>query len=123
MPARRAFTLIELLVVIAIIGILAAMLMPALTRAKNQAGKVADLNNLKQIMLSVHVYAEEAGGVLPSANWDAGGGNLPGWLYTPGGTVNFDLKSGQLWPLLRADKLYVCPNDTLQMVRWSDLKL
>jgi hypothetical protein len=83
---------------------------------------VTDLNNLKQIMLALHVYAEDNTDVLPSANWDAGGGDLPGWLYTPGGAVNFDLRAGQLWPILKNEKLYVCPNDDLQMVRWSDLK-
>lgn len=89
---RRAFTLVELLVVIAIIGILAAMLLPTLNKAKNQAGKATDLNNLKQIMVAVHLYASEGGDVLPSANWDSGGGSLPGWLYTPGGGSRFDVK-------------------------------
>jgi prepilin-type N-terminal cleavage/methylation domain-containing protein len=120
MNLRRAFTLVELLVVIAIIGILAALLMPALSKAKNQAGKATDLNNLKQIMVAMHVYASDDGDVLPSANWDDGGGNLPGWLYTPGGPVDFDAKTGQLWPLLRAAKVYVCPNDDLQMTHWSN---
>ena len=123
MNFRWAFTLVELLVVIAIIGILAAMLMPALTKAKNQAGKVTDLNNLKQVMIAMHVYASDDGDVLPSANWDAGGGPLPGWLYTPGGAVNFDLKTGQLWPILRDAKIYVCPDDNdLHTTRWSELK-
>ncbi len=119
---RRAFTLVELLVVIGIIAILAAMLMPALTKAKSQAGKVTDLNNLKQTMVAMHVYASDDGDILPSANWDAGGGSLPGWLYTPGGFNRFDLKGGQLWPILRDAKVYVCPNDDLQMWHWSDLK-
>jgi hypothetical protein len=60
--------------------------------------------------------------VLPSANWDAGGGNLPGWLYTPGGPINFDLKAGQLWPILKNEKIYLCPSDNLRMTHWSNLK-
>ena len=104
---------------IAIISILAALLLPALSKAKNQAGKVTDLNNLKQILTALHVYAVDAGDVLPSANWDNGGGNLPGWLYTPGVPIQFDATTGQLWPILRAAKIYVCPSDDLQMTRWS----
>jgi prepilin-type N-terminal cleavage/methylation domain-containing protein len=122
MKFKRAFTLIELLVVIAIIGILAALLMPALNKAKSQAGKATDLNNFKQIMVAVHIYAADDDDVLPSANWDNGGGSLPGWLYTPGGANSFDPTTGQLWSTLKSAKVYVCPSDNLQMVRWSKIK-
>jgi prepilin-type N-terminal cleavage/methylation domain-containing protein len=116
---RRAFTLIELLVVIAIIGILAALLMPALGKAKNQAGKVTDLNNLKQIMIALHVYASDNGDVLASPNWDNGGESLPGWLYTPNlnGQV-FDQQAGVLWPTLLSPKIYICPADDVNMNRY-----
>jgi prepilin-type N-terminal cleavage/methylation domain-containing protein/prepilin-type processing-associated H-X9-DG protein len=61
----RAFTLIELLVVIAIIALLMAILMPALNRARNQARRVTCANNLKQIGLSLYMYANEYDGKLP----------------------------------------------------------
>src|ERR1035437_5851888 len=118
---RRAFTLIELLVVIAIISILAALLLPVLSKAKNQAGKATDLNNLKQIMVAVHIYASDDEDVLPSANWDDGNGDLPGWLYTPG-PADVDPKTGQLWATLRSERVYVCPNDNLQMAHWSKIR-
>lgn len=123
MTPRRAFTLIELLVVIAIIGILAALMLPSLSKAKSQAGKATDLNNLKQIMVAVHLYASDNGDVLPSANWDNGGGSLPGWLYTPGGANGFDVKTGQLWPAFKSEKLFICPSDNPQMIRWSNLTM
>jgi prepilin-type N-terminal cleavage/methylation domain-containing protein len=62
---KKGFTLIELLVVIAIIAILAAMLLPALERAREQAAKAVDMSNLNQIGLALHMYEQDYNGWFP----------------------------------------------------------
>jgi prepilin-type N-terminal cleavage/methylation domain-containing protein len=121
-PRRFAFTLIELLVVIAILGILAALLLPVLSKGRNQAAKTSDLNNLKQIMAAVHVYAADANDILPPPNWDDGHGTITGWLYRPAppDTNSYVVQTGLLWSTLLNTKIYFCPMDGPGTARFSD---
>lgn len=73
LPSSSGFTLIELLVVIVIIAILASLLLPALSKAKDSAHRVDCINRQKQLALALIAYADDNDGYIPMEGWDGGG--------------------------------------------------
>jgi len=112
---EKGFTLIELLVVIAIIAILAAMLLPALSRAKLKSQGVSCMNNHRQLLLAWRMYVDDSREILPFVKADPHAW-VEGWLDYSAARDNWDvdynLKQSILWPYCgKSAGIFKCPAD------------
>lgn len=99
--SHSAFTLVELLVVIAVFAVLAAILMPVFSTARERARQTACLSNMRQLAMAVQMYVQDADEVLPMCTNYAAPANAPDRLWT-----------GSLRPYTRSEGLFLCPSAT-----------
>jgi prepilin-type N-terminal cleavage/methylation domain-containing protein len=109
MNAKRAFTLIELLVVIAIIGILSALLLPALGQAKEKGKRTACASNLRQITLAIRLYVDDCADALPVLPTPNPYPNGVGAYYKQLVKGNLGLTG----PASPTEKVFICPSDRI----------
>lgn len=123
-PKRGAFTLIELLVVIAIIAILAAMLLPALAKAKTKSQGISCINNLKQLQLAFLIYADDHNGVLLASQTAVTGGRV-NWITgnldydtdPSNWDINQDVVKSPMWPYTgKSAAIFKCPADNASVL-------
>jgi len=114
---RRGFTLVELLVVIGIIALLISILLPALSKAREDAKRIRCMSNQRQLVLAWLLYCQDHKGAMVSANTQtvpASGPPGPGfWSWIGGGNLNIGVTDGLLWPYLKDYDVYKCPNDRI----------
>ena len=112
----RGFTLIELLVVIAIIAVLAAILFPVFSQAREKARGAACLSNIKQSCYGMMMYVQDHDGTFPYFSWEQGGHF--GWFSTKPGRLFFTWED-QLQPYVKNWNVFICPSRTSG--QWKDL--